>query len=398
MSIVDIPADTACSAGSKDSELTNHGAQQARHLGDYLASNKPVLTHIYASPLQRAYKTANALRLSQSAYLNGKHEAPLLDLQAEESSIIQVPQLVEQDFGFYEGKPFYARSRDSTKTGKEAHYESHKDDPDFVDVESKELVAARCDGFLEEHLLPLFDQDGSPTELVVAVVSHGILLSNLWRCLLRRLPQRSVKVKPEILAVKGQVVLEHLGGYSNTGFLEVSIRHSWLDFDSSQTSSKLTGEITIGPTTPSVDQVPVSGSSKLLERTSGSSSSDPTLADCEASKAPDVIRTIDVEDERIQSDMPEDTDSVQEREPCALKIASPSHSSSNTAVRASHTVIQQDQTPGKLMLEGYATTILTINGQDHVRSLKRTRGGIGRARHDENQHTLDNFFKRTKKG
>ena len=38
--------------------------------------------------------------------------------------------------------------------------------------------------------------------------------------------------------------------------------------------------------------------------------------------------------------------------------------------------------------------ILTINGQNHLKTLKRTRGGIGSAQYDSRQGTIDKFFKR----
>lgn len=55
----------------------------------------------------------------------------------------------------------------------------------------------------------------------IAVVSHGILLSHLWRRLLLRLPPKSVTIAPDIIASKGTIVLQHLGGWSNTGYLQL---------------------------------------------------------------------------------------------------------------------------------------------------------------------------------
>lgn len=40
-------------------------------------------------------------------------------------------------------------------------------------------------------------------------------------------------------------------------------------------------------------------------------------------------------------------------------------------------------------------SIETINGMDHVKGLKKTRGGIGSAKFDEKQKTMDSFFKPT---
>jgi broad specificity phosphatase PhoE len=189
---------------------------QADKLGDYLFKTGIVLTHIYASPLTRTSKTAEAVRKAQAA----AHS----DASRSTPHIVKVPELIEQDFGYYEGKSFQTRAADSKRTGREAHRERHKDDPGFVDVESKESMAKRADSFLDEHSLPLFDTDVTSNEHVVAVVSHGILLSNLWRRLLLRLPRRSLTIAPEVTAAKGDLVLEHLGGWSNTGYLHLEIR------------------------------------------------------------------------------------------------------------------------------------------------------------------------------
>jgi broad specificity phosphatase PhoE len=48
------------------------------------------------------------------------------------------------------------------------------------------------------------------------------------------------------------------------------------------------------------------------------------------------------------------------------------------------------------ILDGWTTTIHTINGTSHLVGLKRTRGGVGSAAHDENQKTIDTFFKKRK--
>lgn len=38
--------------------------------------------------------------------------------------------------------------------------------------------------------------------------------------------------------------------------------------------------------------------------------------------------------------------------------------------------------------------ILAMNKQDHLKGLKKTRGGIGNSQHDDKQRTVDSFFKR----
>jgi len=202
-------------AGVRDSALTNHGVEQARRLGQYLTDNNVNLSHIFSSPLSRACKTAEALR-------NAPIRANSTSAAADRVQIVKVQDLIEQDFGFYEGKPFYARS-DPKKTGRESHYETYKNEPGFVDVESRESMGRRADAFLDQHLLPLLRTEDD-NESVVAVVSHGMLLANLWRRLLLRLPRKSLSIEAEVTAARGNVVLEHLGGWSNTGYLELVLR------------------------------------------------------------------------------------------------------------------------------------------------------------------------------
>ncbi|KAF2214795.1 hypothetical protein CERZMDRAFT_36494, partial [Cercospora zeae-maydis SCOH1-5] len=195
-------------AGVTDSALTNHGVEQIKRLGDHFASSHVVFTHIFASPLSRAFKTAQAIHSAQPS-------------SGADVEITKVQDLIEQDFGFYEKKTFQARA-DAKKSGRETHRERHLKSG-FVDVESKEAMSKRADDFLHQHLIPLLDGSASGKKLVVAIVSHGMLLSQLWRRLLLKLPPKSVTIAPEVTAAKGQIILQHLGGWSNTGYLELAL-------------------------------------------------------------------------------------------------------------------------------------------------------------------------------
>lgn len=129
--------------------------------------------------------------------------------------------LIAWRHSFYEGKSFQSRT-DPKKSGKEAHREKHKHDPGFVDVESKDSLNKRADIFLDRHLLPLLRKGPEHSPGAIAIVSHGILLSHLWRRLLLRLPSNSIKIAPDVIASKGgSIVLQHLGGWSNTGYLQL---------------------------------------------------------------------------------------------------------------------------------------------------------------------------------
>lgn len=196
-------------AGVRDSVLTVHGVQQAARLGDYFVKEGVVFSHIFSSDLSRAKKTAEAICSAQMNLSNDVSNLPLALLQ-------------EQDFGYYEGKPFYAKTYGSTQSGKDSHRESHKDDAGFKDVESKESMATRANEFLDIHLMPLLETTGDRS-VTIAVVSHGMLLSTLWKCLLKRQGPGTVQIHQEILADQRPVSLEHIGGWSNTAYLELHL-------------------------------------------------------------------------------------------------------------------------------------------------------------------------------
>lgn len=315
-------------AGVRDSALTNHGVEQARRLGQSFTNNGVKLSHIFASPLSRAFKTAEALQKAQLPPSDDKAAGKRLD-------IVKVQNLIEQDFGFYEGKPFYARSG-SKQTGREAYHEQHKNEPGFVDVESKESMCQRADTFLDEHLVPLFEQKGQD-QFVVAVVSHGMLLGNLWRRLLVRLPRKSLVIAPEVMAARENLVLEHLGGWGNTGYLEL-----------------------------------------LLQRKSTAE----TLEDAEASASAPKSRPAQTETAALPTPVPPPV----EPENAVISV--------DTATAQKAAALK----PPVTILHGWSTTILAVDSKEHLIGLKRQRGGIGRATHDEGQKKLDSFFKRQKTG
>lgn len=86
-------------------------------------------------------------------------------------------------------------------------------------------MATRMNTFLSETLLPLLAADAEIGSKV-AVVSHGIILSVLWRILLQQFGARSVSLGPEVSASAGSRPLEYLPGWSNTGYLELDINHA----------------------------------------------------------------------------------------------------------------------------------------------------------------------------
>lgn len=113
-------------AGVRDSALTNFGVEQARRLGEHFAKEDVhvAFDHIFASPLSRAYKTAQAIRAPQlvlKAIAKAKASSDSEEL-TEDLEIVRVPELIEQDFGLVDNahRPL-RRNADSPKVlrGKE---------------------------------------------------------------------------------------------------------------------------------------------------------------------------------------------------------------------------------------------------------------------------------------
>ncbi|KAF1851987.1 phosphoglycerate mutase-like protein [Cucurbitaria berberidis CBS 394.84] len=316
-------------AGSRDSELTNHGYQQATRLGTHFRGVGLSFTHIFSSHLQRAAKTAGKIREAQLTRTNAE------GLQQAVPDVIQLSLLMEQDFGSMEGKKWYDRSPEVQLSGKEHHRQENKDTAGFVDVESKDAMAQRADTFLDEHLLLLLEDSAEATDLVVAIVSHGIFLSSLWKRILLRLPPKSVVLCPELQAT-ARPSLEHLGGWSNTGYLELCMTKTLLP---DSTPAYLPSSPAETPAT--AEHV---GKVELLPAATGDVATDQQLA----VEAPPL--------------------------PAGLGIMSP--------------------TPR--IAKGWTAKILNINGKDHLKGLKRTGGGVGSSRHDASQKSIETFFKRRK--
>ena len=215
--------------------------------------------------------------------------------------------LREQNFGFYEGKPFYARSRVSDKSGKENHRSQHQDHPDFKDVESKESMVLRMNVFLQDYLVPILHSETGGTPSTVAIVSHGIILSHLWRCFLKLLPRGSVTLSPGLSVGGGGVTpLEYLGGWSNTGFLELDVQK---DHNKPTTATGNIAAPSAAPLAPEPSSL-------------------------------DTVRLLILQDHRL--------------------------------------------------------LVKTVNGKEHLKDFKRTKGGVGSSRFDESQQSIESFFKKRK--
>ena len=115
--------------------------------------------------------------------------------------------------------------------------------PGFKDAESKDSMASRMDRFLDDHFIHIIKETRMEREREVAVVSHGMILATLWRCLLRRFALHSVTVGQGV-DLRGESVtsLEHLGSWSNTGYLELNIQPQLLAQRAAEITEILTSE------------------------------------------------------------------------------------------------------------------------------------------------------------
>ncbi|KAM3084392.1 hypothetical protein ACMFMG_001501 [Clarireedia jacksonii] len=289
-------------AGVTDSALTNHGVLQAKRLGTHLAATDANISQIYSSDLQRAYMTADAIRLSQE----GGH-AP--------REVTKLQLLREQDFGYYEGKTFLERSRDNNKSGRKTHLEAQRNDPAFKDVESKVSMNIRMTRFIDEYLINTLEK--TLDENSVVVVAHGIILPHLWRTLLKRFQLKNVSVGKDVET--NEYGLEHLGGWANTGYLDLEIK-SVQELVPAQATS----------TPPSASEQP--------------------------------------------SNLPK------------------------PPITSDETLSNQPSSPESLSKGKYFSNMLliikAINNQEHLKGLKKTRGGIGSLKHESSQTTMDSFFKK----
>jgi broad specificity phosphatase PhoE len=317
----------ALSAGTTDSALTNHGLLQANRLGSYLAEKNLKIAHIFSSDLQRAFKTAEAIRMAQSPTPPATTKLELLR---------------EQYFGFYEGKQFFERPKEGTKSGREAHLEAHRNEEGFVDVESKESMRIRANSFIDSHLLGLLGE--AHKDHGIAVVAHGIFLSHLWRAILRRFHPANIVVSG-VQEAEREFSLEYLGNWSNTGYLDLEIKPDAI--------------VAVEYSTP------------------------PTVIECatsvETPPGPAQRHSLSTSNESSNLD------------PSSTTQASPGSATLQQSAPISPTAAEIPPIPKLLNL---SLVVKAVNSQEHLKGLKKTRGGIGNLKHDESQKTVDSFFKK----
>lgn len=288
---------------------------QARRLGQHFSSTSTRFSHIFSSHLTRAARTAELVREAQDG-----------------PAVVQTPLITEQDFGSNEGKPW----------GKRDAQENEKLDVSFMPPETREAMNSRIDRFLDDKLVPIIFATGTESS-VVAIVSHGIALSVLWKRILFRLPPSSVQFSPTISAEREPAALEHLGRWDNTCYVELSLH------------SRRTGEPSRPPSYPPF------------------ANAEPVAADpFEADNADAITETPESE--------PATGPGVNVEASADLDFSSP--------------------VPGCSTDVGFGSVqmiVERINSKEHLKNLKRTGGGVGSSRFDSSQKSIESFFKRPRK-
>ena len=208
-------------AGVTDSRLTNHGVLQTQRLGKFLADHRVLrFRHIYASDLQRAHMTADAICKDQKL----RWENVAGDLE-----VIRLELLREQDFGSLELAPWASKR---VQDAIDSHVPDESDAA-FRPKETAQSMTKRANDFLDDFILPILAMVEELENECVAVVSHGLFLSSLWRALLARFQPDKVRLGPDVIPRIPARPLEYIGAWSNTGYLEVEIR-KWSNSGESQ--------------------------------------------------------------------------------------------------------------------------------------------------------------------
>ncbi|KAI1406947.1 phosphoglycerate mutase-like protein [Hypoxylon sp. FL1857] len=271
-------------AGSRDSPLTNHGVLQIKRLGAHLAKRHEAIgpiKYIFASDLQRAYQTAEAIAEALAAV-----QSPSTNDASESRKpfgVSRLAELREKDYGSSEGTKFGVKANRSA------------DGLVLSDSETHESMRIRVNRFLSSHLIPIVDTHGS-ANIAVVIVAHGIILGVLLKALLERFPPKPVAGTS---STERRDTHPEFAAWSNTGVLQAR-----------------------------------------LEPAKGTSASDSKAVSLPNPLVPDA-----------------NEGSLGDANDSALRLV-----------------------------------IEFTNSLDHLEGLKKTRGGIGSAKFDSRQRTMDSFF------
>lgn len=205
----------------------------------------------------------------------------------------------------------------------------------------------RCARFIDAYLIPILleEEEGQ----VVVIVAHGIILSHLWRGILGRFRESNVSVSSDITGVAAGFSLQHLGGWSNTGYLELVVTDAASVISTtSPLKRKLSEGVEVGDVVPAVpDQMS------------------------------NVVQPVAVADDQTP------------------RSSSPRTPPPTTPTKPLPSSPQEPLSPTTI-LSSKKLSIKAINSLTHLTGLKKTRGGIGSLKHDDSQKTISSFFKKRK--
>lgn len=128
--------------------------------------------------------------------------------------LVGVSLLRERDFGYLEGKPFGLKASDQPLSPGAAP----KKEP-----ESREMMAVRMNAFIDDYILPLLSVEAIEPEsqTTVLVISHGVILTILWKCILDQLYHAYIHLSDEVRSQEDSIKPNFVVGWSNTAFLQL---------------------------------------------------------------------------------------------------------------------------------------------------------------------------------
>ena len=232
-------------------------------------------------------------------------------------------------------------------------------------------MIARVEAFLKGHLVSLLGQVG--VEETVAVVAHGIILTYLWRGILARFEPENVAVATGVTAGGNGMGLEYLGGWSNTGYLDLEVKSKVSPLPHLPAPG-------IEPASPVEQSEAVNSSLRDANLHSDPIPLPTATAEPSSSRQASANETLSTAQQAPDPTLPDGSAPL----PRAQAIPRPTIPSSVSVV--------------PLELLNMSLVVKAVNSQEHLKGLKKTRGGIGSLKHDEKQKTMDSFFKQQKLG
>jgi hypothetical protein len=153
------------------------------------------------------------------------------------------------------------------------------------------------------------------------------------------MPPRSVVLHPDVLNKYSGLDLERIGGWANTGYLELDVTYTTTaQHDASATPVQSIAQGSLLPKNSPLDDVAAINTARPC----------PTTPSVDADQEPEH---------------------------------GPAQSPTRSAVKT---------------FTGWAVSVHAVNSRQHLVGLKRTGGGVGSSRHDDKQRSIDTFFKKRK--